>query len=119
MIIVKIITNLPFSFIFWVCFSNRKRNVSKYLFTLLSLTVNKHIHLFLSTIRSMRIIECEHCDVDAYYRLTIEDFNREEMYSVELCMKCVKIEALKAIEDFPVTRSLKIEPLFSILQAPV
>ena len=63
------------------------------------------------------MIKCEHCDVDAYYRLVIEDFNNAEVYSADLCIKCVRIEALKAIEDFPATRSLKIEPLFSILQA--
>ena len=65
----------------------------------------------------MRIVKCEHCDVDAYYRLTIEDFNSAEAYSVDLCIKCVRIEALKAIEDFPATRSLRIEPLCSTLQA--
>jgi hypothetical protein len=65
----------------------------------------------------MLVIKCEHCDVDAYYRLVIEDFNNAEVNSADLCIKCVRIEALKAIEDFPATRSLKIEPLFSILQA--
>jgi hypothetical protein len=65
----------------------------------------------------MHIVKCEHCDVDAYYRLTIEDFNSAEVYSADLCLKCIKIEALKAIEEFPATRFLKIEPLFSILQA--
>jgi hypothetical protein len=65
----------------------------------------------------MHVVKCEHCDVDAYYRLVIEDFNNAEVYSADLCIKCVRIEALKAIEDFPATRSLKIEPLFSILQA--
>ena len=64
----------------------------------------------------MHVVKCEHCDVDAYYRLVIEDFNNAEVYSADLCIKCVRIEALKAIEDFPATRSLKIEPLFSILQ---
>jgi hypothetical protein len=67
----------------------------------------------------MHIVKCEHCDVDAYYRLVIEDFNNAEVYSADLCLKCIRIEALKAIEDFPATRSLKIEPLFSILQASV
>jgi hypothetical protein len=67
----------------------------------------------------MHIVKCEHCDVDAYYRLAIEDFNNAEVYSADLCLKCIRIEALKAIEDFPATRSLKIEPLFSILQASV
>jgi hypothetical protein len=63
------------------------------------------------------MIKCEHCDVDAYYRLSIEDFNSAETYSVDLCIKCIKIEASKAIADFPATKSLKIEPLFSILTA--
>jgi hypothetical protein len=61
------------------------------------------------------MVKCEHCDVDAYYRLVIEDFNSAKMYGVDVCLKCVRIEALKAIEDFPATRSLKIEPLFSTL----
>ncbi len=63
------------------------------------------------------MIKCEHCDVDSYYRLTIEDFNSAEVYSADLCIKCIKIEALKAIDDFPAIRSLKIEPLFSTLTA--
>ena len=65
----------------------------------------------------MRMVKCEHCDVDAYYKLTIEDFNSVGVFSVDLCMKCVRIEALKAIEDFPATRSLTIEPLCSTLLA--
>ena len=51
------------------------------------------------------MIKCEHCDVDdvdAYYRLTIEDFNSAE-----------------AISDFPALKSLKIEPLFSTLTASI
>jgi hypothetical protein len=54
------------------------------------------------------MIKCEHCDVDAYYRLTVEDFNSA---------KCIGIEAAKAIDDFPSTKSLKIEPLLSTLAA--
>ena len=65
------------------------------------------------------MIKCTHCDVDAYYRLTIEDFNSAETYSADLCIKCIKIEASKAIDDFPATKSLKIEPLFSTLTASI
>jgi hypothetical protein len=65
------------------------------------------------------MIKCKHCDVDAYYRLTLEDFNSAEKYSADLCIKCIKIEASKAIGDFPATKSLKIDPLFSILTASV
>ena len=65
------------------------------------------------------LIKCKHCDVDAYYRLAIEDFNSAETYSADLCIKCIKIEASKAIDDFPATKSLKIEPLFSTLTASV
>ena len=65
------------------------------------------------------MIECKHCDVDAYYRLTIEDFNSAERYSADLCIKYIKIEASKAIGDFPATKYLKIEPLFSTLTASV
>ena len=61
------------------------------------------------------MIRCKHCDVDAYYRLTIEDFNSAEVYSADLCIKCIRIEATKAIGDFPATKSLKIEPLLSTL----
>ena len=65
------------------------------------------------------MIKCEHCDVDAYYRLSIEDFNSTEMYSADLCIKCVKSEASKILEDFPAIKSLKIEPLFSTLTPSV
>jgi hypothetical protein len=61
------------------------------------------------------MIKCEHCDVDAYYRLSIEDFNSAEVHTADLCIKCIKIEASKAISDFPAIKSLKIEPLFFIL----
>jgi hypothetical protein len=35
------------------------------------------------------MIKCVHCDVDAYYRLTIEDFNKADSYKVDLCIKCI------------------------------
>jgi len=28
--------------------------------------------------KSQRVLKCEHCDVDAYYKLTIEYFNDSE-----------------------------------------
>ena len=65
------------------------------------------------------MIKCEHCDVDAYYRLTIEDFNSAEVHTADLCIKCIKIEALKAIGDFPAIKYLKIEPLLSTLTASI
>jgi hypothetical protein len=63
------------------------------------------------------MIKCKHCDVDAYYRLTIEDFNSAELYNADLCIKCIRIEATKAIDDFPAIKSLKTEPLLSTLTA--
>jgi hypothetical protein len=60
------------------------------------------------------MIRCEHCDVDAYYRLSIEDFNSAEVHTADLCLKCIKIKALKAIGDFPAIKSLKIEPVLSV-----
>lgn len=65
------------------------------------------------------MIKCEHCDVDAYYRISIEDFNSAEVYNTDLCIKCIKIEAFNAISDFPTTKFLKIEPLFSTLTASI
>ena len=65
------------------------------------------------------MIKCEHCVVDSYYRLTIENFNSADIYTADLCLKCIKVEASKAIEDFPAIKSLKIEPLFSTLTASV
>jgi hypothetical protein len=65
------------------------------------------------------MIKCEHCDVDAYYRLTIEDFNSAGVHTADLCLKCIKIEASKAIGDFPAIKSIKIEPLFSTLTATI
>jgi hypothetical protein len=64
------------------------------------------------------IMKCAYCDVDAYYRLTVEDFNEKEPYNVDLCIKCIKIETKKAIEEFLTIKSLKIEPVFSILATP-
>jgi hypothetical protein len=57
------------------------------------------------------MIRCEHCDVDAYYNLTVEDFNDAESVRSSLCMKCVKIEMKKIIDRFPTVKSLKIEPI--------
>lgn len=92
--------------------------LSKNLFTLKSITINKQTHtVFLSIVRYKTMIKCEHCDVDAYYRLTIEDFNSAEADRADLCIKCIKIEALKAIGDIPAIKSLKVEPLFSTLTA--
>jgi hypothetical protein len=54
---------------------------------------------------------CEHCDVDAYYKLTIEDLNDPESVSSSLWTKCVKIEMKKIIDRFPAVKSLKIEPI--------
>ena len=65
------------------------------------------------------MIKCEHCDVDAYYRLTIEDFNSADIHTADLCIKCIKIESSKAISDFPAIKSLNIEPLFSALIASI
>jgi hypothetical protein len=58
--------------------------------------------------------KCKHCDVDAYYRLTIEDFNNADSYNADLCIKCVKTEAKKVIDDIPAIKSLKIEPVLSV-----
>ena len=59
--------------------------------------------------------KCEHCDVDAHYRLSIEDLNSAEVFSANLCIKCIEIEESKTVGDFPVTKSFKIEPLVSTL----
>ena len=71
--------------------------------------------LILSLDRSISdyMIRCEHCDVDAYYNLTIEDFNDTESMCTSLCIKCVKIEMKKIIDSFPAVKSLKIEPIKS------
>jgi hypothetical protein len=61
------------------------------------------------------MIQCEHCNVDAYYNLTIEDFNDSQLVCTSLCIKCVKIETKKIIDSFPAVKSLKIEPILSPL----
>ncbi len=58
-----------------------------------------------------RAVTCEHCDVDAYYKLTIEYFNDCEILTTYLCIKCVKIESKKVVDDFPSIRSLRVEPI--------
>jgi hypothetical protein len=78
-----------------------------------SFTINKRIHVSLSINCYILMIKCEHCDVDAHYRLSIEDFNNAEVYSADLCMKCIEIEESKTVADFPVTKSLKIKPLLA------
>jgi hypothetical protein len=86
-------------------------SVSKHLFTLQSFAINKLIHVSLALIVPILMIKCEHCDVDAHYRLSIEDFNSAEVYSANLCIKCIEIEESKSDGDLPVTKSLKIQPL--------
>ena len=61
------------------------------------------------------MIKCEHCDAKAHYRLSIEDFNSAQVYSANLCIDCIMIEESKIAGDFLVTKSLKIEPLISVL----
>ena len=56
------------------------------------------------------MVQCEHCDVDAYYNMTIEDFNDAQTVSNSLCVKCVRIEMKNIIDRFPAVKSLKIEP---------
>jgi hypothetical protein len=53
---------------------------------------------------------CKHCDVDAYYTLSIEDFNSDDISVIELCLKCAKKELTKIIDDFPSIKVLKMEP---------
>ena len=53
------------------------------------------------------IVKCDHCDVEAYYRFIIEDFNNVDSRSAELCLKCIKAEAWKVIGDFPATKFLQ------------
>ena len=48
--------------------------------------------------------------MDAYYKLTIEDFNYAQSVRTNLCVKCVKIEMKRIIDSFPAIKSLKIEP---------
>jgi hypothetical protein len=89
--------------------------VSKHLFTLQSFPINKRIHVFFSIVRYIQMIKCEHCDVKAHYRLSIQDFNSAQVYSANLCINCITIEESKIAGDFLVTKSLKIEPLISVL----
>jgi hypothetical protein len=65
------------------------------------------------------MIKCEHCDVDANYKLSIGDLNSTEVYSADLCIKCIEIEESKAVGNFPVTKSFKIEHLLSALAGSV
>jgi hypothetical protein len=55
-----------------------------------------------------RVSKCEHCDVDAYYKLNVEYFYSENMM-MYLCVKCVRAESEKLIDDLPAIRSLKVE----------
>jgi hypothetical protein len=58
-----------------------------------------------------RALKCEHCDVNAYYKLRMEYFNDSEILRMYLCIKCVKIESKKIVDDFPAVRSLRVEPI--------
>lgn len=89
--------------------------VSKHVFTLQSFPINKLIHVFFSIVHYIQMIKCEHCDVKAHYRLSIEDFNSAQVYSANLCINCITIEESKIADDFLVTKSLRIEPLISVL----
>jgi hypothetical protein len=77
--------------------------------------LSTNTHMFTLTPLYVSMINCEHCDVEAYYRITVEDFNSVGSYNADLCIKCVRTEALKAIRDLPATKSLRIEPLFLVL----
>ena len=81
----------------------------------LSHFLSTNAHMFTLTPLYISMIKCKHCDVDAYYRISIEDFNSVDSYSADLCLKCIRAEALRAIRDLPTTKSLKIEPLFSVI----
>ena len=48
--------------------------------------------------------------MDAYYKLDVEYFYSENM-KMYLCIKCVRTESKKLIDDFPAIRSLKVEPI--------
>jgi hypothetical protein len=58
-----------------------------------------------------RLLKCEHCHVDAYYKVAIEYFNDSETQTMYLCIKCIRTESKKIIDDFPAIRSLKVEPI--------
>jgi hypothetical protein len=89
--------------------------VSKHVFTLQSFPINKLIHVFFSIVHYIQMIKCEHCDLKAHYRLSIEDFNSAQVHSADLCIDCITIEESKIAGDFLVTKSLKIEPILSVL----
>ena len=84
----------------------RKRSkVGKHLFTLQSFPINKLRHVFFSIVRYIQMIKCEHCDVKAHYRLSIEDFNSAHVYSADLCIDCITIEESKIAGDFSGNKS--------------
>jgi hypothetical protein len=43
--------------------------------------------------------------------MTTEYFNDSKVLAKYLCIKCVKIESKKVVDDFPTVRSLKVEPI--------
>lgn len=53
---------------------------------------------------------CKLCDVDAYYTISIEDFNSDGISVIDLCLKCAKKELAKIIQDFPSIKAVKMEP---------
>jgi hypothetical protein len=53
---------------------------------------------------------CKLCDVDAYYTISIEDFNSDGISVIDLCLKCAKKELVKIIQDFPSIKAVKMEP---------
>lgn len=53
---------------------------------------------------------CKHCDVDAYYTLSVEDFNSDDLSVIELCLKCAKKELTKIIDDLLSVKAFKMEP---------
>jgi hypothetical protein len=57
-----------------------------------------------------RVSKCEHCDIDAYYKLDVEYFYSEHN-TMNLCIECVRTESKKMIDDFPAIRSMKVEPI--------
>lgn len=63
------------------------------------------------------IVKCVHCDVEAYYRFIIEDFNNVGSHSDELCLKCIKAEAWKVSSDkIPKNRALSFRQSDSITE---
>ncbi len=57
-----------------------------------------------------RVQRCKHCDVDAYYTLSIEDFDSDDISVIELCLKCAKKKLTKIIDDFQSIKAFKMEP---------